>query len=263
MELFLSSESSLRFSLFLLLLLTFLALEWQFPKLNRPAERLTRWTQHFSLSLLNTFILRLLFPALALNFALNPPISWGLFNFVNYPIWLETLFSLLILDCAIYWQHRLFHRIPFFWSIHRMHHSDLVLDTSTALRFHPIEIVVSMVFKILVVTLLGISPIAVVLFEIALNGTALFNHSNWKLGFADSTLKVLLVTPDMHRIHHSSHTPETNSNYGFCLSLWDRLFLSFKEGPDPEEIGLKEFRKPSEQKFWRLLAQPFQKIPKI
>ena len=256
MEFFGISEGTLRLGLFLSLLLIFSALEWRYPKLQRPAHRKQRWAQHLGITVLNTLLLRILFPVLALDLALNPPVSWGLMHLVNWPFWLEALLAIVFFDAFIYWQHRVFHRVPWLWRLHRMHHSDLLLDASSALRFHPIEIAISMALKMGVVVAIGASPWAVIIFEILLNGTALFNHANWNLKNWDSKLKTIVVTPDMHRVHHSSVVEETNSNYGFCLSVWDKWFGSFKDRPDPDEIGLKEFRKDREQKFSELLIQP-------
>ena len=258
MEVFGVPEGYLRLGVFSSLMLIFSALEWRYPKIQREAKRPHRWSQHLAITGVSTVMLRLLFPLLALDLALNPPVSWGLLNVTPFPTWLEVILAVLLLDFLIYWQHRVFHQVPWLWRLHRMHHSDLLLDASSALRFHPLEIALSMALKMGFVVALGAPPLAVVLFEIALNGTALFNHANWNIKNWDHPLQKILVTPDMHRIHHSSVVAETNSNYGFCLSIWDQMFGSYRHRSDPEEIGLKEFRSPREQKFISLMTQPFQ-----
>lgn len=257
MEFLNGQESFYRFTIFITLMLIFMALEAAYPKLQRDSNRLRRWTQHIGVTMTSTLVLRLIFPLLALDFSLHPPVSWGLFQVLHLPPFLEILLCLFLFDLIIYWQHRAFHQLPWLWRLHRMHHSDLVLDTSSALRFHPFEIVISMLIKIGIVILLGASPWAVFIFEILLNGFALFNHANWNIKKWDRPLQRILVTPDMHRVHHSSWVKETNSNYGFCLSLWDHFFSSFLKEEEPNQIGLNEFREKKDQTIWALLKQPF------
>lgn len=172
--------------------------------------------------------------------------SWGLFNQVQLPPALELVAALLILDLAIYLQHRAAHHFNWFWRIHRVHHADPRFDTTTGIRFHPLEIIISTVYKMLLVVLLGPSAIAVLIFEIVLNGTSLFTHTNVALPRKlDAVLRLLIVTPDVHRVHHSHLSPETNSNFGFNLTVWDRLFHTWKEQPDrghaAMDIGLPEY----------------------
>lgn len=185
--------------------------------------------------------------------------GWGLLNAVNLPAWSEIAIAWLALDGAIYWQHRSFHEIRALWPLHRVHHSDTEFDTSSALRFHPAEILLSAAYKSGVALALGAPPLAVLLLETTVNGFALFNHSNLRLPF-DALLRKLVVTPDVHRVHHSVHRAETDSNYGSSLLLWDRLFGSYtpqpRDGHERMRIGLEEFRDGPAQKLTALLAQP-------
>ncbi len=169
--------------------------------------------------------------------------GWGLFNILGWPAWLEICLSILILDFAIWAQHLITHKLPILWRLHRVHHADRDFDVTTAVRFHPVEIALSMLLKIGLVYLLGPSVLAVVLFEILLNGTALFNHSNLRLPLSvDAVIRKILVTPDMHRVHHSVHRTEHDSNYGFALSIWDRMMGTYiaqpSEGHEDMKIGL-------------------------
>lgn len=187
-----------------------------------------RWFHNIVLAWSGSLLVRALIPAAALGTA-----EWvsrekmGLF--INTPIWLNILMSILLLDCLIYWQHRIFHRVPLLWRLHATHHSDPEVDASTAARFHPIEILLSMFIKIGAIIIFGCSPIAVLLFEIILNASATFNHGNIKLpNTIEKTLSPWLVTPSTHRIHHSANPIETHSNFGFCLIIWDKVFGSFR-----------------------------------
>jgi len=180
------------------------------------------------------------------------------------PAPLAILVAVVCLDLAIYWQHRLFHRVPALWRLHRMHHTDLEIDASTGLRFHPLEILLSMVIKLTVVVVLGAPAIAVIIFEVLLNASSVFNHANVKLPLAaDRTLRQLVVTPDMHRVHHSTLRRETNSNFGFFLSFWDRLFDSYIDQPelghDGMQIGLPEYRELEAVRLDHMLINPFVK----
>ncbi len=187
--------------------------------------------------------------------------GWGLLNQVPVPDGLNILVTVILLDFAIYWQHVLVHNVSILWRFHIVHHSDLDLDVSSGFRFHPVEIILSMLYKIGIVFLLGPSVTGVIVFEAVLNGMAQFTHSNIRLPLGlDRALRYLLVTPDMHRIHHSVEVRETNSNYGFNLSIWDRLFGSYIEQAkraQPEiVIGVEQFRKPEEVSFGQLLSMP-------
>jgi len=166
-----------------------------------------------------------------------------------------------VLDAIIYFQHRLFHAVPALWRLHRMHHADLDFDVTTALRFHPVEILLSMVIKLAAVVALGAPPVAVLLFEVLLNASAMFNHANLRLPrWLDAPLRLVLVTPDMHRVHHSAIRVETDSNYGFSLACWDRLFGTYRAEPaaghDGMTIGLERFREAEELRLDRMLTQP-------
>lgn len=188
--------------------------------------------------------------------------GWGLFQVLHLPALLTIPLSLLMFDFVIYAQHRLFHAAPLLWRVHRMHHSDLDLDATSALRFHPIEIILSMLVKMAAVLALGAPPVAVVLFEIILNATAEFNHANLALpGGLDHALRMVLVTPDMHRVHHSVRRAETDSNFGFNLPWWDHLFGTYKADPAEGQVGmalgLEEFREAWDSGVLRLLRQPF------
>ena len=225
----LNHEASLRMGIFISILLLMMGAEALFPRKNRALGRTHRWVSNLLIVIIDSIFVRLLFPIVAVGVAaLSVKNGWGLLNMMPLPDWLEILLALILLDMAIYWQHVAFHRIPFFWSFHKVHHVDRDIDVTTGLRFHPIEIVFSLAYKLAVVLVLGAPVLAVILFEIILNGCAMFNHSNVKLPLSvDRVLRRFIVTPDMHRVHHSIHMHETNSNYGFSLSLWDRIFKSY------------------------------------
>ena len=187
--------------------------------------------------------------------------GWGLFNALDWPLWLEFLLAVLIFDFAIWAQHLITHKVPVLWRLHRVHHADRDMDVTTAIRFHPVEIALSMGLKIGLVYLIGPSVIAIVVFEILLNGTAMFNHANLRLPLGvDRLLRMVLVTPDMHRVHHSVHRHEHDSNYGFSLSLWDRLFGTYiaqpEKGHDEMIVGL-QWQDERPAKLGWLLALPF------
>ena len=224
-----------------------------------------RWLVHFAVAVINTVVVRLLVPGAALGVALWARHSqFGLFSLMDLPGWVTCMLALLILDLAIYAQHVMFHAVPLFWRFHRVHHVDRAFDVTTALRFHPLEIVVSLLVKTGVVVLWGIPPVAVIIFEVVLNGMAMFNHSNIAMPRpVERVLRALLVTPAMHRIHHSRIYTETNSNYGFNLSVWDRLFKTYcprSLNGDNIRFGLEDFAdKYQNQTLGGLMAIPFQK----
>ena len=191
--------------------------------------------------------------------------GWGLFNQVSLSIWLTVSVSVVLLDLAIYWQHRVFHQVPILWRLHRVHHADPDFDLTTALRFHPIEILLSMLIKLAVIVLLGPPLVAVLLFEVILNGMAMFNHANARLPKSvDQILRPVLVTPDMHRVHHSIHHPEFNRNFGFNLAIWDRIFGTYKEQPDDGHtemtIGLPEYQANRKQSALWMILLPFRRL---
>ncbi|SLN18573.1 Fatty acid hydroxylase superfamily protein [Falsiruegeria litorea R37] len=261
------NDIPIRFAIFVGLFAGFALAEALLPRRSRALSRLDRWQTNLGITILNTLTLRLmtaLLPLLAIGAALDAQAQgWGLFNALNWPIWLELVICVLLLDLAIWAQHLITHKVPLLWRLHRVHHADRDMDVTTAVRFHPIEIALSMLLKIGVVYLLGPSALAVLIFEILLNGTALFNHSNLKVPLAlDAVLRRVLVTPDMHRVHHSVHRHEHDSNYGFALSIWDRMFGTYvaqpEQGHDQMTVGLEwQDDRPAHLK-WSLVL-PFQR----
>ncbi len=259
----LENEPAIRLGVFFGVFAVMIAWEVAAPRLRLALPRSRRWPANIGIVVLNTLLVRLIFPVLPVGVA-----AWaagegcGLFNWLDVPAWLAALLSVLILDCAIYAQHVVFHKVPVLWRLHRMHHADTGYDVTTGARFHPIEILMSMVIKMAIVVAIGAPAVAVVLFEVLLNGTAMFNHGNVSLpGPIDRLVRLVLVTPDMHRVHHSSVQVETDSNYGFALSVWDRLFGTYAPEPaaghDGMQIGLEYLRDPAEQRLDRMLTQPF------
>lgn len=239
---------------------------WELRRPRRAGEgglRAGRWQANLGLVALGAVTVRLVFPLAAVGAALMAgERGWGLFNAIEAPLWLAVAATLIVLDLAIYAQHVAFHKIPLLWRLHRVHHTDTALDATTGLRFHPLEIVASMLFKIALVAALGAPALAVILFEVLLNALAMFNHANVDLPRrVDGILRRLIVTPDMHRVHHSVHRDETDSNYGFNLSLWDRLFGTYRaqprDGHTKMALGTDTFRTPADGALLRLLIQPF------
>jgi sterol desaturase/sphingolipid hydroxylase (fatty acid hydroxylase superfamily) len=258
-----SSPEALRLTAFVGIFAAMAAWEQLAPLRQSPLSRRLRWSNNLALLLTGNLLLKLAFPLGATGFAaLAAARGWGLLGRANWPDWLELGLAFVLLDLAIYAQHRLFHAVPWLWRLHRVHHADTGFDVTTALRFHPLEIALSMAIKLAVIALIGASAEAVLLFEIVLNGAAMFNHGNFALpGWVERNLRLLIVTPDMHRIHHSVRMDETNSNYGFNLSCWDRLFASYtpasKQPQDTMPIGQNQFRAPREAWLDRMLLQPF------
>jgi sterol desaturase/sphingolipid hydroxylase (fatty acid hydroxylase superfamily) len=259
----LSHETSLRVGVFLAVLAA-MALWERLAARRRPSQpKSRRWLINFGIVVLDSVALRLAFPVLAVAFAEAMRLQgWGLFNLTGWPAWVEILLAMILLDLAIYTQHVIMHKMPLLWRLHRMHHSDLDFDASTALRFHPLEILLSMLLKLGAIALLGPAALAVLMFEVVLNASALFNHGNVSLPRrADALLRRLIVTPDMHRVHHSVKRAETNSNYGFNLSVWDYFFGTYRAQPaaghDGMTIGLESYRNPRQLGFLSLLLQPF------
>ena len=227
------TETALRFGVFIGAFVLFALLETLFPRRKRRATRMRRWSTNLGLSLINTVALRLLGPFVAVGAA-----AWastaniGLLHQINLPDGFSILIAIILLDLAIYGQHVATHRIPLLWRLHRVHHTDTDLDASSGLRFHPVEILLSMLYKCVIVLALGPGVIAVIVYEILLNASAMFNHANLSLPrWLDTPLRAIVVTPDMHRIHHSIEMDETNSNYGNALSIWDRLFRTYRPAP--------------------------------
>lgn len=262
------NEATLRLSVFLGLFALFTIVETLLPRKQRSQPRVRRWFTNWSLTVLNTVLLRLLafgLPLLAVGAAMDAGKNgWGLFNWLDWPDWIEIVAAILILDFAIWAQHLITHKVPLLWRLHRVHHADRDMDVTTAIRFHPVEIALSMLLKIGVVYLLGPAAVAVVLFEIMLNGTAMFNHANIRLPVAvDRIVRMVLVTPDMHRVHHSVHRDEHDSNYGFSLSIWDRTLGTYvaqpRDGHDDMAVGLRWQDDRPSRLGWSLRL-PFRKL---
>ena len=261
-ESILANEAWVRMGVFLGVLALMAALEVVVPRRRRDIPRLLRWTNNISLVVLDTILVRLAFPVLAVALAVvAEDRGWGLFNVITAPGWLAFVASVVTLDLAIYLQHVMFHAVPALWRVHRVHHADLEFDVTTGLRFHPLEILLSMAFKLAVVVAVGPPATAVLLFEVLLNGTSMFNHSNVRIpGAIDRVLRWIVVTPDMHRVHHSIHEREANSNFGFNLPWWDRLLGTYTAQPSETHegmtLGVDQFR--TRRDLWvdRMLLQP-------
>lgn len=241
-------EALIRLGIFLGLFSILAVIEALAPRRMRSQTRRRRWVTNWAITIANTILLRALavaLPLLAVGAAIDADAQgWGLFNAIGLPLWIEVIAAILILDLAIWAQHLVTHKIPLLWRLHRVHHADVDMDVTTAIRFHPVEIGLSMLLKIGAVYLLGPAAIAVILFEIILNGTAMFNHANIRLPlWLDAIVRKVLVTPDMHRVHHSVHRHEHDSNYGFALSIWDRMFGTYiaqpAAGHDDMDVGLE------------------------
>ena len=255
-------ESVFRLAAFLTAFAAVAWLEARTPRRTRSFKRRSRWPSNLGVVVLNSFILRILLPAGIAGFALvAEQRRWGLLNNLQLSALLAGCAAFVILDLTIYLQHVMFHAVPALWRIHRMHHADLDFDVTTGLRFHPAEIVLSGAIKLIAVAALGPPAAAVLLFEIALNASSMFNHGNLYLPLPlDRILRRVVVTPDMHRVHHSIMVAETNSNFGFNLSWWDRLLGTYRAQPAAGHaamiIGIEQFRAPRELVLDRMLTQP-------
>ncbi|MDP1670421.1 sterol desaturase family protein [Phaeovulum sp.] len=261
-EFLLAYESTLRLAIFLGVLALMALWELAAPRRRQEIPRLLRWSNNLGLVVVDTLVLRFTFPVLAVGLALMAEArGWGLLNAFDVPGWLAVLLAVVALDLVIYLQHVMFHAVPALWRLHRMHHADLEFDVTTGLRFHPLEILASMAIKLAAVAALGPPAVAVLIFEVLLNASAMFNHSNIRLPLAlDRILRLVIVTPDMHRVHHSIRPEETNSNFGFNLPWWDRLLGTYRAQPsaghDEMTIGIEQFRTPRELWLDRMLLQP-------
>lgn len=258
-------EATIRAAFFLGIFLILALGEFLFPKRpkNIDVPQKIRWVSNLSIVAFNNLVMRLILPLMAIDMAfLAQEYNWGIFNRYEIPYWLNIVLTIVILDLVIYLQHVMFHAVPIFWRLHRMHHADLDFDITTGIRFHPIEVLLSMGIKIGTVALIGASPLGVLIFEVLLNATSMFSHSNLKLPLSiDRIIRCGIVTPDMHRVHHSIQEHETNSNFGFNFSIWDRLFGTYLDQPSAGHlkmtIGITDFRNPKYLRFDWLLLIPF------
>ena len=265
------SEGALRLGAFAGIFAVMALLELLIPKRRLDHKKSQRWFTNIAIGGVDSVIVRLMslfvIPLAAVAAALwLETKGWGLMYLVSWPDWVEILLAVIVLDMAIYWQHVASHKIPMLWDFHKMHHSDVDFDVTTAIRFHPVEIALSMLYKIVLVFILGPSAIAVVIFEIVLNGCAMFNHSNVAFPrWFDAILRLVLVTPDMHRVHHSIIHSEHDTNYGFNLSVWDRIFRSYTAQPEKGHldmtIGLKTYQSEAPTGLAWSLTLPFRKSP--
>ncbi len=258
-----NSESVIRFGCFAGVLLLMALGELIAPRRRPTVSKPLRWASNLGLVCLNTLAVRFLLPSSALAVALfAQDHGWGLFNNLHWPAWLVIVLAVIALDLVLYLQHVLFHAVPAFWRLHMVHHADLDFDVTTGIRFHTLEILLSMGLKMAAVMVLGAPVLAVLSFEILLNATSLFNHGNLRLPLGlDRVLRLVLVTPDMHRVHHSVMVRETNSNFGFNLPWWDYLFGTYRPQPtaghEGMTIGLAQFRDERVERLPWMLALPF------
>jgi sterol desaturase/sphingolipid hydroxylase (fatty acid hydroxylase superfamily) len=257
------NEGTVRLVAFISVFSTMALWEATAPRRPRSYSRLTRWPSNLAIVVLNTGLVRILLSATAVSLAaLGTQRGWGLLNNLPLPSWGRIIISVILLDLAIYLQHIMFHAVPALWRVHRMHHADLDFDVTTGARFHPIEIILSMLIKFGVIAATGASAAGVLVFEVLLNATSMFNHGNVRLPVRlDRYLRWLVVTPDMHRVHHSMVVGETNSNFGFNLPWWDRLLGTYRAQPaaghERMAIGIEQFRDGRELWLDRMLLQPF------
>jgi len=257
------NEATIRLGAFIGVFTTMALWEAVAPRRPSSYSRLARWPSNVAIVALNTVLLRILLPATAVSLALlAAQRNWGLLNNLRLPWWSTVVVSVVLLDLATYLQHVMFHAVPALWRLHRMHHADLDIDLTTGARFHPIEIILSMLIKFGVVAALGASAVGVLIFEVLLNATSMFNHGNVHIPVGlDRWVRWFVVTPDMHRVHHSILVGETNSNFGFNLPWWDRLLGTYRDQPAAGHqgmtIGIEQFRDGRELWLDRMLLQPF------
>lgn len=262
-EFIVSNEATIRMTFFVGIFVVVALVELGVPRRPLTTSKTGRWFANIGIVIINTVVLRLLVPAGALGISVwVGRQGWGVFNYVDWPFWVEVILSVILLDFVIYLQHLMFHAVPLLWRLHMMHHADLDYDLTTGTRFHPIEIIISMGIKAVAISVLGAPPVGVIIFEILLNGTAMFNHGNFYIPLGvERILRLLVVTPDMHRVHHSVLPSETNSNFGFNLPWWDRLMGTYRaqptKGHDGMTIGLNQFRDPARLTLPRIIALPF------
>ncbi len=266
-------DDLIRFGVFAVVFIVMAVVEFAWPKRKLIASKGRRWFTNIGISVTAGLLIRLMTMAVVPIAAVTAAFyaedhEYGLLNQVSWPAWVKVVVSLVLLDLAIWAQHLASHKIPVLWRLHKVHHADRDIDVTTAVRFHPIEIGLSMLWKIVVVLLLGAPPLAVFLFEVILNACAMFNHANVALpGWADAILRLVVVTPDMHRVHHSVLRREHDSNYGFNLSLWDRLFRTYtaqpKGGHQGMTIGLTSYQSAEPSKLGWSLILPFRRSPSL
>jgi len=263
-EFIINNENTIRISVFVGMLLIMGLWELAAPRRAPKISKLLRWVNNLGLVFLNSLILRLIFPLAATGMAFfASEHGWGVFNYYDINPLLEIIICVIAMDFIIYLQHVLVHAVPVLWRLHRVHHADIDYDVTTGSRFHPVEIIISMLIKLATIMVLGPPVVAIIIFEVLLNGMAMFNHGNVGLPeILDKFLRVFIVTPDMHRVHHSIEDDETNSNFGFNLSCWDRIFGTYREQPRKGQlgmnIGIRDFTQP-QQTTWLhgLLILPF------
>ncbi len=261
------SEPTIRFLAFLAVFVFMASWEAYAPRRGRAFPRRSRWPHNLGLLALDIFVVRLIAPGAAIAVAVaGEAHNWGLLNAYGVPGWIALPMAIVLLDLAIYFQHVMFHSVPTLWRLHRVHHADRDFDVTTGTRFHPIEILLSVLIKMGAVAAIGASPMAVLVFEVLLNATAMFNHANARLPYwLDKSLRLFVVTPDMHRVHHSIVYNESASNFGFNIPWWDRLFGTYRAQPaaghDNMVIGVDAFRSPEDVRLDRLLVQPFRDTP--
>ena len=256
-------DAVIRLGFFFGVLIIMAIWELMWPRRVLTMSKLSRWLSNLGIVLLDNVLIRILFPVLVIGLAaMGQQNKWGLLNNIQLPYWMSVGVGVLALDLVVYLQHLMFHAVPVIWRLHMMHHADLDIDVTTGLRFHPLEIIISMFIKLSTVAALGPSVLTVLIFEVTLNATAMFNHSNVKMPFhVDRLLRLLVVTPDMHRVHHSVTIRETNSNFGFNFPWWDRMFGTYRAQPvaghEGMTIGLSQFRDPKRNNLFRMLILPF------
>ena len=261
-ESLIESEAWIRLACFSTIFVVMAVWELAAPRRPRSIGRSARWPGNILVVVIDTVVVRILLPTSAVTVALAVDAQgWGLLQLVTLPLWVAALLSVVLLDLAIYAQHVVFHYVPVLWRLHRMHHADIDIDVTTGARFHPVEILLSMCIKFALIVILGAPAVGVLIFEVILNATAMFNHSNVNVSTRiDRWLRCLVVTPDMHRVHHSIVGRETNSNFGFNLPWWDRIFSTYRAQPaaghQAMTIGIEQFRDPRELRIDRMLLQP-------
>ncbi len=262
LSLFQFSEAAVRMTVFIIIFAAMTVWEMAAPRRMLATGKAGRWFSNLVIVFINTILLRVIFPVVPVGLAVVAGASgWGLLNGINMPSWMEFIIALVLLDLAMYLQHVMFHVMPPLWRLHLVHHTDLDIDVTTGLRFHPFEIIITLMARLAAVSVIGPDPLAVAVYEIVLNGMVMFNHGNVRLpAGADGILRYVAVTPDMHRVHHSVIIRETNSNFGFIMSWWDRIFGTYRQEPaaghEGMEIGLSQYRDEGELSLPRLMILP-------